>query len=139
MCLRKSYCEPTWITSARKRWKQSEPGRILTSLHFTTISRAVKRGMPWHSKGFWDYVFAISRLDGGAHRGVFHHALHQPHALVRQSRVTELCLAHIASADREQLRPHRAQSIIGAPQDHEEIFLGYGPVRRVDQGPPSPD
>ena len=40
-------------------------------------------GMPWHSEVLLGYVLAISRLDGGAHRGVFHHALYQPHALVR--------------------------------------------------------
>src|SRR2546430_9046801 len=99
---------------------------------------AAKTGMPWHSEVLWD-VLSISRLDGGAHRGVFHHALHQPHALVRQSRVTELGLARLTPAHGEQFRSHGVQSVIGPPQNHEEIFLRYGPVRRVDQGPPSSD
>ena len=44
-----------------------------------------------------------------------------------------------AAAHGEQFRPHRVQSVIGAPQDHEQILLRDRPVRRVDQGPPSPD
>src|SRR5579871_6352121 len=73
-----------------------------------------------------------------AHAGFSHCAIDQAHPLARNRR-SILMVRSLRATGGEESVAHGIECRRRPPQHHQQIFLSYGPVRGVNQIPPTPD